>query len=262
MRTRKMTTVLGILICGITVLLSIKASFGQASPPPPSGPGGLPAQLSQCRTNLTNCTSSLGTCNTNLSSCNTNLASCTANLQSTQSDLAQCNTSLEQVSEWASNLSVILTHDMFQDNGDGTFTDLKSGLIWETKTSNSGSVECLDAAMCPDPHNAGNLYALSTEYMGSHNGPAFTVFLAQLNDVAGGGQNCFAGYCDWRLPEVWELYTLWGNGHPANYPGEFPLNQSWSKTPADLGVGWYISYGGGGFQTANGIALHVRAVRR
>jgi hypothetical protein len=33
-------------------------------------------------------------------------------------------------------------------------------------------------------------------------GTAKTVYIDGLNDVAGGGTNCFAGHCDWRLPSV------------------------------------------------------------
>src|SRR5262249_23941834 len=42
-------------------------------------------------------------------------------------------------------------------------------------------------------------------------GTVFTVFLAKLNDTAGGGGNCFAGHCDWRLPKE--------NGHTRGEPG-------------------------------------------
>ena len=75
----------------------------------------------------------------------------------------------------------------FIDNGDGTVTDTTTALMWEKKTTD-GSV-----------HDVGKTYTWST---GDNNfdGTAKTDFLDKLNDVAGGGQHCFAGYCDWRLP--------------------------------------------------------------
>jgi hypothetical protein len=69
----------------------------------------------------------------------------------------------------------------YTDNGDGTITDNNTGLMWEKK-SNDGSI-----------HDKG------TEYTWSE---AFTVFIAALN-AAG-----FAGYTDWRLPNVRELQTI------------------------------------------------------
>jgi hypothetical protein len=83
----------------------------------------------------------------------------------------------------------------YTDNGDGTITDLNTGLMWEKKDDSGGI------------HDMDNNYSWST---GSNamDGTIVTMFLDTLNDVAGGGANCFAGYCDWRIPNVKELQSI------------------------------------------------------
>jgi hypothetical protein len=70
----------------------------------------------------------------------------------------------------------------YVDNGDGTITDARTGLMWE-KLSDDGSIHDKDTDHFWDD--------------------AFEVKIAALN--AGGG---FAGHTDWRVPNVNELQSI------------------------------------------------------
>ncbi len=100
----------------------------------------------------------------------------------------------------------------YVDNGDQTVTDRQTCLVWEKKTGTVGSFSpCPGGANCGDPHNVNNRYTWSISGT-AFDGGAKTLFLDALNDVGGGGINCFAGHCDWRLPS--------SGGSPAGSSGE------------------------------------------
>ncbi len=82
----------------------------------------------------------------------------------------------------------------YTDNSDGTITDNKTGLMWE-KLDKSGSA-----------HDVSNTFTWAT---------AFSSKIVALNTTP-----CFAGYCDWRLPNVKELESLvdYGRQNPAIDP--------------------------------------------
>ena len=81
----------------------------------------------------------------------------------------------------------------YVDNGDGTITDLNTGLMWE-KLSDNSSI-----------HDKDTLYTWDN---------AFAVKVATLNSGS------FAGHTDWRVPNVKELQSIvnFQNVHPSVSP--------------------------------------------
>ena len=104
------------------------------------------------------------------------------------------------------------------DNGDGTITDLKTGLTWE-KLSWDGSI-----------HDRLNQFAWQDAY-------AYKV--AALNTIA------FAGHTDWRLPNVNELQTIlyYGTSFPAVAPA-FNTGCVAGCTVLTCSCGWNAGFGG------------------
>jgi hypothetical protein len=76
----------------------------------------------------------------------------------------------------------------YVDNGDGTITDALTGLTWEQLTDD-GSIHDWDDRYAFDDAMSGKIPALNTP-------------------------PCFAGHCDWRIPNVSELQTLLDYGMP------------------------------------------------
>jgi hypothetical protein len=162
----------------------------------------------------------------------------------------------------------------YTDNGDGTITDNNTGLMWEKKDDNP----------TPTIHDQDTVYTWSTG-AADMDGTITTVFLSTLNDVGGGGASCFAGHCDWRIPNSKELPSI------VDYEVLLPSVDSafhqadtctgctdvtlaecsctvsasyWSATtvatfPDDA---WYVFFFGGYvFNASKTFELHVRAVR-
>ena len=156
----------------------------------------------------------------------------------------------------------------YSGNGDGTITDNNTGLMWEKKDSTMGI------------HGVDRVWSWSSGDPWSLDG-SVRFFLDTLNTQE------FAGYDDWRLPNVKELQTLvdheestlWGSTHrefhgfcddgctnlssPFCGCTAFDSVGYWSSTTWLVGSAISVGFDNGGFmgRTHKKELVHARAVR-
>ena len=143
--------------------------------------------------------------------------------------------------------------DRYLDNGDGTFADRLTSLVWEKKTDDSGL------------HDKDNTYTWSTGSPWKEDGAVFTTFLKTLNDDAFGGSN------GWRLPSIYELNTLVAPGFPncsappcTAVPEPTVSSDYWSSSSRRLypSNAWSVLFDVGGvFSDGKTDSYYARAVR-
>ncbi len=119
----------------------------------------------------------------------------------------------------------------FTINKNGTVSDTKTGLMWKTCSEGQSGTDC-----------SGGSAATYT----------WQLALQQAQTINNGGG--FAGYSDWRVPNVKELLSIVEEQciEPSINLTVFPntpyLNVFWSSSPsADFsGNAWYVGFYGGG----------------
>ena len=151
----------------------------------------------------------------------------------------------------------------YQNNGDGTITDLNTGLIWEQKIRDIRSLHDVTLTFAWDSVAA-----------------TIWDWLEQVNTEGGTG---LAGHNDWRIPNKKELESIVDAGtfNPAvdvafnNNPGMLAtcsvaecsltgVGNYWTSTTLELNpaFGWGVGFNAGGvFTDSKSDILFVRAVR-
>jgi hypothetical protein len=145
------------------------------------------------------------------------------------------------------------------DNGDGTVTDIQTGLMWAKTTGTVGSVVTCSPpfpASCADPTGVNNVYEWSSSASSPSNtapdGALFTDFLAKMNcTVLQSGERCGPGlHRDWRVPTIAELQTIVDCSFtPCIDPifGPTVAGLYWSSSSAadDPRFAWLVNFDGG-----------------
>lgn len=151
------------------------------------GGGTLPLDVIDCNDELAVCGDDLTTCEADLLACEDEVLACEDRPAAfpLQSGQALCYTAGGAATPCAGTGQDGETQPgvprEYVDNGDGTITDLATGLMWEKQSDNG------------DIHDKDNGYTWNN---------AFATKIATLNATS------FAGHTDWRLPTIYELETL------------------------------------------------------
>lgn len=161
----------------------------------------------------------------------------------------------------------------YKDNGDGTFTDENTKIVWEIKTDDEGV------------HDVDNTYTWTQSENSDTkpDGTLFEVFLKALNSTCRGegitecqsdkdcakGEKCgFTGHRDWCIPDVKDLQSIvdYGSFRPASsLHGETATTYYWSSTPSVIitNNAWTVNFFDGLVLNSSKKtqSLHARAMR-
>src|SRR3972149_8256178 len=250
------------MLCSCFLVISVVLWTGKAYAPPPG--------CAPVANNLNICTNNLDLCTASLTTCTDDLAACEAGAQVFPGD-GYASTDAFGVSGHGPALH-------YTDHGDGTFTDDNTGFMWEKKDNESGIHDKDTTYTWTDTCVGFDVVELSDP-----DGTLFTMFLDTLNttcdgagvtdcvddSVCGVGVCGFAGYQDWRIPNVKELQSIvdYSVFNPSSsVPGLTRTAYYFSATTVAFNTpfAWVVSFGGDGVNIGirnQGGNLYVRAVR-
>jgi len=147
------------------------------------------------------------------------------------------------------------TEGRFVDNGDGTVTDFCTGLMWQKETADVNENGEVDYPLPGDRINWQDRISWQTALK----------YCENLD---------FAGYHDWRLPNLRELQSIvdYGRGAPSTDPVFGPSEEFWYWSSTSYADGprmaWVVNLGGAssdagsvGVSAKDASAQYVRAVR-
>ncbi len=157
-------------------------------------------------------------------------------------DLAKCTTkfqvALAKIDARAVKAGVACR---YRDNGDGTISDLATGLMWERKIETSQGLPCalLGFVSC---------VTRTSQWV-----PAVADFISELNGFSSipASQVGLAGHSDWRLPTAVELQGIVDTtvhncteGEPCIDPtfGPTAADRHWSSTATSTIGAWQIDF--------------------
>jgi hypothetical protein len=157
------------------------------------------------------------------------------------------------------------------DNGNGTVTDNKTGLMWEKKST----------AGTGDVHDVNNYYYWTSTGTAA-DGTLYTAFIAGLNGgdyyspssgqiVSAGPGTCFVNHCDWRIPTIAELQGILLAPYPCSTspcidaafgPTQASVYSSSSSLAGNPGYAWAVHFFNGYVENDNKyLGDYTRAVR-
>jgi uncharacterized protein DUF1566 len=150
------------------------------------------------------------------------------------------------------------------DNGNGTVSDLNTLLMWEKKVS----------GISPTRDSLGignNVHSVDDRYLWN---TAMSEWITKVNGRSNSsvGQTGFAGFEDWRIPNIAELTTIANCAFPScadplfGPPASVIFGRFWtSSTEANPAGAWFVGFSfaefGTGSKDDSDSRLLVRAVR-
>ena len=151
----------------------------------------------------------------------------------------------------SSTIKAVAPDSRYQNHGDGTVTDMQTGLMWKKCSEGQAGSDCSGGG------------AIIGDWQGA-------LQIPQVLNSSGG----YAGYSDWRLPNIKELASLIEEQcqtpaiNAALFPGTVSSNY-WTASPSatnssatSFNLTWIIGLGSGfsGF-TYRSLSNYVRLVR-